>query len=199
VWKYGRHATAEIRRGIKKKTEEEERKKPQGKNIILLQPVGPLQDVIFGKRTFVKRFGFALSYWTVVCPVLSCLSACNVGVLRANGWTDKDESWHACRPRTRSHCVRWGPSFPQMAQPPNFRPMSIVAKRLDGSTQLSSTSIYGRRCKTPQCPQDEDAIGTEVSLGPGDVVLDGDPAPPKRGTAPTIFRPMSIVAKRLDG
>jgi len=29
--------------------------------------------------------------------------------------------------------------------------------------------------------------------------LDGDPAPPKRGTASHTFRPMSIVAKRLDG
>ena len=41
-------------------------------------------------------------------------------------------------------------------------------------------------------------LGTEVGLGPGHIVLDGDPAPPtERGTAalPT-FRPMSIVAKR---
>jgi len=42
-------------------------------------------------------------------------------------------------------------------------------------------------------------LGMEVGLGPGDFVLDGDPAPPeKKGTAPN-FRPMSIVAKRLDG
>jgi len=40
--------------------------------------------------------------------------------------------------------------------------------------------------------------GMEVNLGSGDVVLDGVPAPPERGTA-TSFRPMSIVAKRLDG
>jgi len=38
----------------------------------------------------------------------------------------------------------------------------------------------------------------EVGLGSGDFVLDGYPAPPKRGTAPS-FRPMSNVAKRLDG
>jgi len=40
----------------------------------------------------------------------------------------------------------------------------------------------------------------EVGLGPGHTVLDGDPAPspPKRDTAPN-FRPMSVVAKRLDG
>ena len=41
-------------------------------------------------------------------------------------------------------------------------------------------------------------FGTEVKLGLGDVVLDGVAAPPKRGTAPS-FRPMSIMAKQLDG
>jgi len=42
------------------------------------------------------------------------------------------------------------------------------------------------------------SLGTEVNLGPGDVVLDGVAASPERGTAPS-FRFMSIVAKRLDG
>jgi len=40
-------------------------------------------------------------------------------------------------------------------------------------------------------------LGTEVDLGPGHIVSDGDPAPmhPRRGTAvPLSFRPMSIVA-----
>jgi len=39
------------------------------------------------------------------------------------------------------------------------------------------------------------SLGTEVGLGPGDIVLDWDPAPvfPKRGTN-TQFSPMSIVA-----
>jgi len=36
-------------------------------------------------------------------------------------------------------------------------------------------------------------VDTEVGLGPGYIVLDGDPAPPKKGTAPP-FRLMSIVA-----
>jgi len=38
-------------------------------------------------------------------------------------------------------------------------------------------------------------FGTEVGLGAGNIVLDGGPAPPKNGTAPT-FRPMSVVAKQ---
>jgi len=43
------------------------------------------------------------------------------------------------------------------------------------------------------------ALGVEVGLGPGHIVLDGDLTPPKRGTAPLTFRPMSVVAKLLDG
>jgi len=43
-------------------------------------------------------------------------------------------------------------------------------------------------------------LGTEVGLGPGDIVLDGDTAPHGKGakgyTAPTHWSPMSIVAKR---
>jgi len=43
-------------------------------------------------------------------------------------------------------------------------------------------------------------LGTEVGLGPRHTVLDGDPSPPKKGggTLPN-FRPMSVVAKRLNG
>jgi len=42
-------------------------------------------------------------------------------------------------------------------------------------------------------------LGPEICLGPSDIVLDGDPAlpSPKRGHSPN-FRPMSVVAKRLD-
>jgi len=37
----------------------------------------------------------------------------------------------------------------------------------------------------------------EVGLGPGHNVLDGDPAPRRKGAQqPPIFGPMSIVAKR---
>jgi len=41
-------------------------------------------------------------------------------------------------------------------------------------------------------------LGREVGLGPGNIVLDGDPPPPKRGPSshPPTFRPMSIVANR---
>ena len=38
------------------------------------------------------------------------------------------------------------------------------------------------------------SLGLELGLGPGDFVFDGDPAAPSPN-----FRPMFIVAKRLDG
>ena len=43
-------------------------------------------------------------------------------------------------------------------------------------------------------------LGVEVGLNPGDFVLDGDPAHlRKKGAEPLPnFRPISIVAKRLD-
>jgi len=39
-------------------------------------------------------------------------------------------------------------------------------------------------------------VGTEVDLGPGHIVLDGDPAPHERAYLLPSLRPMSIVAKR---
>ena len=51
-------------------------------------------------------------------------------LLWPNGWMDKDATWYEGRPWRRPHCVTWGPSSPtKRVQPPNFWPMSIVAKR----------------------------------------------------------------------
>jgi len=43
-------------------------------------------------------------------------------------------------------------------------------------------------------------LGMEVDLGPGDIVLDGDPAPPpkKKGAQQPLTLGQCIVAKRLD-
>ena len=41
-------------------------------------------------------------------------------------------------------------------------------------------------------------LGTQVSLGAGQIVLYGNPALPTKGAEPPNYRPMSIVAKRLD-
>ena len=42
-------------------------------------------------------------------------------------------------------------------------------------------------------------LGTEVGLGPGHIVSDGNPADILKGAQPQHFRPMSVVEKRLDG
>jgi len=58
---------------------------------------------------------------------------------------------------------------------------------------LSVTLVYcGQTVEWIKMP-----LGTHVCLGPGGVVLDGDPAPPWKGAQqpPPAFRPMSIVAK----
>jgi len=101
---------------------------------------------------------------------------------------DQYETWYGCRPRTWPHCARCESSSPSAkGTHPNFWPMSV-----DGS-----------RCLL--------AVGTEVGLGPGHIVLDADLSPEKRhkmGTHPkniieggtaSNFRLMSVVAKRLDG
>jgi len=42
-------------------------------------------------------------------------------------------------------------------------------------------------------------LGKDVPLSPGHIVSGGDPAPPNVHSRPPHFRPLSIVAKRLDG
>ena len=42
-------------------------------------------------------------------------------------------------------------------------------------------------------------LGMEVCLSPGNFAFDRELAPPKEGTAPANFWPMSIEAKWLDG
>jgi len=56
-------------------------------------------------------------------------------LLWPNGSMDEDATWYEGRPRPKRHCARWGPSSPTQkgGTSPNFWPMSIVPKRLDGS------------------------------------------------------------------
>ena len=125
-------------------------------------------------------------FWRTVCktvrPMLSdrcpaCLSVCpvcNLGVLWPNGWMHQYETRHGGRPRTRPHCVRWGPSSPQKRHSPPFL-AHVFCGQMAGCIR-------------------------EVGLITVDMVLHGDPAhPQKRGhSSPPTFQPMSIVAKRLD-
>ena len=112
-------------------------------------------------------------------------------------------NWYGGRPEPRRLCVRWGPSpLPQKGRAPNFRPASIVAKRLYGlRCQLvrREASAYTTLCwMWTQLPPEKGhthttpffgpcllcqtagwikmPLGMEVGLDPSDVVLDGDPA-----------------------
>jgi len=87
-----------------------------------------------------------------VCPV------CDVGVLWPNGWMDQDATWYSDRPQPRRHCVRWGPS--------------CLPKKGNRSPQFSAHVYYGQTAGWIKMP-----LGTEIGLGPGDIVLDWDPAP----------------------
>ena len=91
---------------------------------------------------------------------------------------DQDATWYGCRPRMRRHCVTWGLSSPKGTQSPQFSAHDCCGQTAGWIKML---------------------LGTEVGLGPGDIVLGGDPAPPKKGYSIPTFRPMSIVAKRLHG
>jgi len=53
-------------------------------------------------------------------------------LLWPNGWMDQDSTWHGVGLRSRPQCATWGPSsLPKKGdRAPNFRPISIVAKRL---------------------------------------------------------------------
>ena len=42
-------------------------------------------------------------------------------------------------------------------------------------------------------------LATKAGLGPVDIVLEGQPASRKMGTTLPIFRPISLVTKRVDG
>ena len=114
----------------------------------------------------------AICYQTVVCPVSSvCLF-----VTLVYCWTDPDETWRSGRPRPWPHCVKWGPSSPSPngGGAPNFRPISVVAKWLDGSR---CHLVGGKPEPKRHCVR----WGTSCTH--------------KRGTVPN-FRPMSIAAKR---
>jgi len=57
-------------------------------------------------------------------------------LLWPNACMDQDATWCGGRPRHKRHCFRWGPGSRFLkGAAPNFRPMSVVAKRL-----------YGLRC-----------------------------------------------------
>ena len=82
--------------------------------------------------------------------------------LRPNGWMHQDTNWFGGRPQLRGLCVRWRPS-----------PLSRKG-------QFSAHVYCGQTAAWIKMP-----LGMQEGLGPGDFVLDGDPAPlPKRRRSP---------------
>jgi len=55
-------------------------------------------------------------------------------LLWSNSWMDQDATWYGGRPQPRWHCwMRTQLPLKGAQPPPNFQPMSVVAKRpLDG-------------------------------------------------------------------
>jgi len=80
-------------------------------------------------------------------------------LLWPNGWMDQDGTWHGRGYQSRPHCARWGPSSPPQkgAEPPQFLAYFYCGQ----------TAVYVRI-----------PLGTEVGVSLGNIVLDGDPAPP---------------------
>jgi len=96
-------------------------------------------------------------------------------LLRPDGCRDQDVSWYGGRTQPRRLCVRRRPRFP-------------LSKR--GGAHKFSADVY--------CGQTAEWIkiiaGMEVGLSPGDFMLDGDPAPPQKGSGATspIFGPFLL-------
>jgi len=87
----------------------------------------------------------------------------------------QDTTWYGGRAQPRRNWVRWRPSSPF---PKGHTP-----------TQVSAHVYCDQTAEWMRTP-----LGTEIDLGPGHIMFDGDPAPPAKGAQqPSPFRPMSIV------
>jgi len=140
---------------------------------------------------------------TAPCPILA-------DVLWPNGFMDQDATWYWGRLRPRPHSVAWGPSSSPLKRgtaAPNFWPMSVVVKWLDGHIVLDGDRPTPKGAQ-PQFSADvcccqaagwiNVPLGTEADLCPCHVVLDGAQLlPPGKGARqPPSFQPMSVVAKQ---
>jgi len=140
---------------------------------------------------------------------------------------DQDETWHARMPRPWPQCVRWGPSFPlRKGHSPQFlahtcrgqmagwikmllgRELGLDPSNIMFDGDLAppfpkrgqSPQIFGPCLLWPNVWMDRDATWYEGRPWPRRHCVKWRPnfLPPKKGTAPPNFRPMCLVAKRLD-
>ena len=101
---------------------------------------------------FGRPFRYAIGELSVLSVCLTCLSVTLMYCGQTVGWI-KMKLGMEVGP-VPAIVLDGDPAPLQKGHSHQFRPMSVVAKRLDGSGMPD---------------------GTEVGLGPGDIVLDGDP------------------------
>jgi len=82
-------------------------------------------------------------------------------LLWPNGWMDQDATWYEGRPRPRPHCVRWPAPLLSSKKRGTAAPPPIFSPCLCGQT-AAWIKIQ---------------LSIVVGLGPGHIVLDGNPAP----------------------
>jgi len=97
-------------------------------------------------------------------------------LLCPNGLMHHDATWYGGRPQPRVLCVGWGPS-------------PLPKKGAQLPPQFSAHVYCGQTAGWIKM-----ALGVEVGLGPGHIVLDGEPAPltQKGCRAPPIFGPFLL-------
>jgi len=129
---------------------------------------------------------------------------CDIGVLWPNGWMDQDAMWYGGRLWPRPHCVRWRPIFPPEKNGAQQPPIFGARLLWPNSWMDQDETLHGGRPRPwPHCVRCTPAplpkgaqppifghvscgpiagwikmpLGREVGLGPGHIVLNGDPAP----------------------
>jgi len=80
--------------------------------------------------------------------------------------------WHLAwrSASVRPHCARRGPSFPPQK--------GATAPKFSAYFYCGQTAGWTKT-----------SLGTEIDLGPGHIVLDGDPSPPAKRAQPPLFGP----------
>ena len=120
--------------------------------------IGPGHTMLHGDRAPCPERGTAPDYWPI-----SIYS-------QTAGWIKMPCTWYGGRPnsRQRRHCVRWRSSY------------LLKGKQ---HPQFSAHVYCGQTARWTNMP-----VATEVDLGPGHIVLDGNHPPPERGpAAPFLF------------
>ena len=92
-------------------------------------------------------------------------------LLGPNDWMDEGGTWYGGRPPLKRNCVKWEPSSP--------------SPKRGQSPQFAAPVYCGQTAEWIKMP-----FRTVVGLGPGHIVLNGDPAPaPQKGYSPAILSP----------